>query len=75
MTKTNRWILAARIWLFATRMIIVNALNSLSSGLGSRPGWKYYVSSSLGMIFHSHISSLHPGVKISNGEFKACNWG
>jgi len=46
-TKTDHWFLAGRILLFATRMIMVNALNSLSSGLGSSPGWKYYISLTL----------------------------
>ena len=51
---------------------MVSTLVSGSSGLGSSPARGHYVVL-LGKTFNSHSASLHLGVKISNGEFKA--WG
>ena len=72
MTKIYGWFLAAKFWLLAIRMLMINALDSGWSGPGSSPGCGFNFLL-WGKTFNSHSASLHLGVKISNGEFKA--WG
>jgi len=50
--------------------LMVSALVSGSSGLGSRPGRGHCVVFS-GKTLHSHSASLHPGVEMGTGELNA----
>ena len=48
--------------------LMVSALDSLASGLGSSPGRGHCVLF-LGKTLYSHGASPHPGVSIGTGEF------
>ena len=50
--------------------LMVSALNSGSSGPGSSSGRGHCVVF-LGKTLNSHSASLHPGVQMGTGEFKA----
>ena len=50
--------------------LIVSALVSGASGLGSSPGQGHCVVF-LGKTLYSHSASLHPGVYVATGEFNA----
>ena len=45
--------------------LMVSALVSASSGLGSSPGWTQYV---VFLAIYSHSTTLRPGVEMSSGE-------
>ena len=50
--------------------LMVSALDSGSSGPGSRPSRGHCVVF-IGKTLHSHSASLHPDVSMGTGEFKA----
>ena len=49
---------------------MINALDSGSSGPGTRPGRGHCVVF-LGKTLYSHCASLHPGIYMGTGEFNA----
>ena len=51
---------------------MVCALNSGSSGLGSSPGWGYFVVF-LGKTLYSNGASLHPGVQMGTRKHPGGN--
>ena len=50
--------------------LMVSALNSGASGLGSSPGRGHCVVF-MGKTLYSHSASLHPGVQMGTGELNA----
>ena len=51
--------------------LLVSAFNSEASGTGSRPGRGHCVMFLVKSLNNSHSASLHPGVSMGTGQFKA----
>ena len=52
--------------------LMVSALDSRSSGLGSIPGWGHCVVF-FGKTLYSHSASLHPGVQVGISKYARGN--